>query len=328
MSDLFFTGEFDKRKTGKPVDLPWQSWAGSVNVEGYIVEEGLRMAVNVALVLGRPLLLTGDPGTGKTELAYVIAAELGLGVVKFVTKSTSVARDLFYSFDSLGRFYAAQTGMGSGNPLDYISFCALGEAILQANEREKVAHVLPAAFKHDGPKRSLMLIDEIEKAPRDFPNDLLNEIEKMQFIIPELGNATVDAPKEYKPVVIITSNSEKPLPDAFLRRCAFYHIDFPKLDMLKKIVISRGGDYLTEGKDFVDDIIAFFMKLRDPGSGIQKKPATAELLDWILTLKRFSKNPNPVRDIIALRHSLPALIKNTDDLVRAYEITGQWEAGK
>lgn len=171
-------------------------------------------AVNVALVLNRPLLVTGEPGTGKTQLAYSIAWQLAARkqlnvtsprVEKFETKSTSVARDLFYSFDVLARFHAAHTG-GSSRNVDYLTYNALGRALLDALPEGEVRPQLPPGHEYQGPRRSVVLIDEIDKAPRDFPNDLLNELDQMYFRIPELGNVAIGgtgpAAEAYRPVVV------------------------------------------------------------------------------------------------------------------------------
>src|SRR5205085_1382510 len=150
----------------------------------------------------------------------------------FETKSTSLARELFYAYDTLGRFHAAQTGEGSQKNLDYVTYNALGVAILRANEEAAVAKWIPQGkgFVHGGRRRSVVLIDEIDKAPRDFPNDILNEVEGMYFRIPELGDALIKADETMRPVLILTSNSEKNLPDAFLRRCIYYYLPFPDRD--------------------------------------------------------------------------------------------------
>ena len=158
-----------------------------------------------------------------------MAEELGFGEpLKFETKSNSSSRDLFYYYDTVGRFHAAQTREDTASPLDYITYNALGAAILRANEIDHVKDWLPPDFFHPGKSRSVVLIDEVDKAPRDFPNDILNEIEHLYFRVPELGNIQIRAPKDMQPLVVITSNSEKHLPDAFLRRCIFYHIAFPE----------------------------------------------------------------------------------------------------
>jgi MoxR-like ATPase len=146
--------------------------------QDYIAESGLVNAVNVALMLDKPLLLTGEPGTGKSQLAHSLAWELNLGdPLVFATKSTSVARDLFYTFDSVGRFKAAD----HRDALSYLTYNALGKAILFANDEQKVTNLLPTGTAHPGRRQSVVLIDEVDKAPRDFPNDILNEIDYQRF---------------------------------------------------------------------------------------------------------------------------------------------------
>lgn len=323
----YYTGKPENQKRKKTVKLPISRREGLNDPGGYLADEELVDAVNVALVLGQPLLLTGEPGTGKTLLAYSVAAELGLGyVLKFETKSNSSSRDLFYTFDTVGRFHAAQTGAGSDRNIDYITYNALGKAILLANNKTTVQKWLPDDFAHDGPKRSIVLIDEIDKAPRDFPNDILNEIEELYFRVPQIDNEPIRADKAMQPVMFITSNSEKHLPDAFLRRCIYYNIPFPSGDQLKNIVKIRVGKYLDHQEEFLTDVLELFERLRAPGSGLQKKPATAELLGWIIALKEMHKDlPNPMRNNDKLHRSLSVLLKNADDIKQANKILDEWQ---
>jgi hypothetical protein len=170
----FYTGKPELRRPGAGAEVPGSRRAEQTKPEGYLADAGLVDAVNVALLLGQPLLLTGEPGTGKTQLAYSLAWELGLDEpLKFETKSTSTASDLFYTYNALGHFHAAQCGEGSRRALDYLTYNALGIAILRANDESAVRAYLPDDFRHGGRRRSVVLIDEIDKAPRDFPNDLL-----------------------------------------------------------------------------------------------------------------------------------------------------------
>ena len=228
----------------------------------YLADEDLITAVNTALVVQRPLLITGEPGCGKTMLAWSIAGELGLGdVLAFHTRSDHQARDVLYSIDHLQRFYHAQIGdKTASEPERYVRWQALGEAIKSPAER-------------------VVLIDEVDKAPRDFPNDLLDEIDRMEFAVPEFGWSFTAATR---PIVVITSNSERQLPDPFLRRCVYHYIPFPPQDRLQAIVKQRMG-----ATGLADPVLALaldrFYGLRDL-PGIEKKPATAELLMWVKVL--------------------------------------------
>ena len=265
--------------------------------QDYIPSKGLVNAVNVAISLGQPLLLTGEPGTGKSHLAYSVAHELEMGdPLIFRTKTTSVSRDLFYVYDALSHFRAVQADKNA-NINSYIRMGPLGQAI-RSNERRVV------------------LIDEIDKAPRDLPNDMLNEIESLSFEIPETGEL-FQANRENRPVVIMTSNSEKNLPDAFLRRCIFYHMPFPDADELSAILKARlKSDYFSP--EDVDHLIKQFLKFRKLLK--RKQPSTAELLSWIKILERmnfkntasmsdFSKLSESEKDILLTSYSILAKTK-------------------
>ncbi len=270
--------------------------------KGYVADRGLRDAVNVALVLGQPLLVTGEPGTGKTQLAGSIAHELDLDrPLVFRTKTTSNSKDLFYRYDALRHFHDANVikKEQSLKVEDYISYEALGLAIMYA---------LPGM---DKPRRSVVLIDEVDKAPRDFPNDILNEIEEFSFTVSETGK-TFKADEKYRPIVLLTSNSEKNLPDAFLRRCVFYNIPAPSHTQLLEIVRNR-LKLSDQFVPFVDPLVTHFEEIRN--LALKKKPATAELLAWIGVLNKMHANNNSLEpgksEALAFTYSI--LAKNKED---------------
>jgi MoxR-like ATPase len=287
----------------------------------YIAGAGLKQAVNIALALGQPLLLTGEPGTGKTELARSVAYELEWPRLVFHTKTTSTARDLFYQYDALSHFHDAHLTGQNGQAAKvadppqvekYISYEALGLAILLSKEPGEVVDFLPKRLLHNKPTRSVVLVDEVDKAPRDLPNDVLHEIENLSFQVRETRRE-FKAERKDRPLVILTSNSEKNLPDAFLRRCVFYHIEFPDAGRLKEIVHRRfGQDAFEDGR--LDEAIAHFLKIRD--EKLKKAPATAEMLAWLRIVKqlhlRFDKLDEKERE--ALRFSYSVLAKNKEDL--------------
>jgi len=187
---------------------------------------------------------------------------------------------------------------------------------------------LPADFKHDGPRRVVVLIDEVDKAPRDFPNDILAELENMYFYVRELNNERVEASEQLRPVVIMTSNSEKQLPDAFLRRCVFYDIPFPKPERLKQILAARLEEIAPTFRDSVllDSALNLFDELRNDAVGLRKKPATAELLDWLMALSSLTPDvSSPVWERPELvRSTLSLLVKNREDQPRAHSAVADW----
>ena len=284
--------------------------------EFYLAEKGLTDAVNVALALGQPLLVTGDPGTGKTQLAASVACELELpSPLTFHAKTTSTARDLFYRYDALAHFHDSHFRKDGLAVESYITFEALGQAILLSLPSADADRYLPESLRGKGPTRSVVLIDEIDKAPRDFPNDILNEIEHLTFTVRETGQSFATG-CEYRPIVVLTSNSEKNLPDAFLRRCIFYHISFPTRERLKEIVRRRleldhrlTPQVLEHALDHFDEIRAL---------ALAKKPATAECLAWLRVLQRMEVDPGNLKpgQAEALSLSYSVLAKHKDDLTK------------
>ena len=323
----FYTNQPLQPPHSTPVELPPSRQLLTTRPAAYLPDDGLVDAVNVALLLGQPLLLTGEPGTGKTQLAYHLAYQLGLGEpLKFETKSTSTARDLFYIYDALGRFHAIQAAqLGdrlSKNSIDYLTYNALGQAIILTNPPNQIKAYLPQDLIYTEPCRSVVLIDEVDKAPRDFPNDILNEVENQYFRIPELGNITIKADPNLAPILILTSNSEKHLPDAFLRRCIYYDIPFPDSARLTKIVEAHLGEWVKHSNDFMAAALKLFWQLRQ--SGLRKQPSTAELLNWLMVLREmFPKEDNPLatQPNLVLR-TLSSLVKTQADQQAAQRILG------
>jgi MoxR-like ATPase len=222
-----------------------------------------------------------------SRFAQALAWEFGLGEpLVYEVKSTSTARSLFYHYDALQRFQDIQSGMAAGDapPSRYLTINALGQAILNTLPLASRPALPSSQARDDQPGRSVVLIDEIDKAPRDFPNDVLTELEDLYFRIPELGDVVYRADPHLRPLVVLTSNSERDLPDAFLRRCVYYHIPFPNPQRLEEIVAQQLHDHPADSA-LSCEALALFQRLRDPRSGLRKKPATAELLLWLLTLR-------------------------------------------
>jgi len=229
------------------------------NTADYLVTEELRNVVNIAIALGRPLLIKGEPGTGKTMLAKAIADSLGLRLLVWNIKSTTKAQEGLYVYDTVQRLYDSQFGDHDVSDIkQYIKLGKLGEAFVSDEQ-------------------VVLLIDEIDKADIEFPNDLLWELDVMNFYIPETKE-TIQA--RHRPIVVITSNAEKELPDAFLRRCIFHYIAFPDEEMMARIVLVHFPDL---EKNLLAEALKAFYWLRGIG-GLQKKPSTSELLDWIQAL--------------------------------------------
>jgi len=288
----------------------------------YIASPALQYALEAALVAGQPLLLTGEPGTGKTEMAdwalqYLLDKEGDYypEVLRFNTKTSSRAGDLFYTYDALSHFQAANLPGAEKTSADkHITLNAFGKAVVYSNpELHALAQTLGMATP-DKPLSSVVLIDEVDKAPRDFTNDLLYEMVEYSFHIRELTNMELKKAEGPRIVVILTSNSEKNLPDAFLRRCAFFHIAFPKGEELRKIVELHLGQGATAASDEAyRELITFFENVRS--KSVRKAPATAELVTWLRILGMDTyQQADPTRRRELLERSLPLLVKTKDDL--------------
>ncbi|MEC8497972.1 MAG: MoxR family ATPase [Pseudomonadota bacterium] len=258
----------------------------------YIATEDLRIAVNAAVTLERPLLIKGEPGTGKTVLAEEVSKALKMPLITWHIKSTTKAQQGLYEYDAITRLRDSQLGDEKVKDIkNYIKQGKLWEAF-ESNERP------------------ILLIDEIDKADIEFQNDLLQELDRMEFFVYET-NETIKAAK--RPVVIITSNNEKELPDAFLRRCFFHYISFPDVDTMEKIVDVH---YPKIKSKLVSESLKVFYELRDV-PGIKKKPSTSELLDWLKLLMNEDIKPEMLREKNANNLIPPlhgALLKNEQDV--------------
>ena len=258
----------------------------------YVATEDLRIAVNAAITLERPLLVKGEPGTGKTVLAHEVARALGTPLLEWHIKSTTKAQQGLYEYDAVSRLRDSQ--LGDERVKDISNYIRKGK--------------LWEAFAHS--ERPILLIDEIDKADIEFPNDLLQELDRMEFFVYETGE-TVKATQ--RPIVIITSNNEKELPDAFLRRCFFHYIRFPDRETMEEIV-----EVHFEGlkSRLVGEALNIFYDIREV-PGLKKKPSTSELLDWLKLLLNEDVSPETLRErdpkkIIPPLHG--ALLKNEQDV--------------
>ena len=259
--------------------------------QNYISTEDLNVAVNAAISLEKPLLIKGEPGTGKTELARQVSDSLRLGIIEWNIKSTTKAQQGLYEYDAVSRLRDSQLG---DKKIENIGNYIKKGKIWNAFESKE---------------RSVLLIDEIDKADIEFPNDLLQELDKMEFFVYET-NEIVKAKK--RPIVIITSNNEKELPEAFLRRCFFHYIQFPEIDTLKKIVQVHFPEIK---KSLLEAALNRFFEVREI-PGLKKKPSTSEALDWIKLLLLEDINPIDLKsdgkDLLPKLHG--ALIKNEQDI--------------
>jgi len=260
--------------------------------QDYVATDDLKVAVNAAIVLERPLLVKGEPGTGKTVLAEEVAKAIGAPLLTWHIKSTTKAQQGLYEYDAVSRLRDSQ--LGDARVSDIKNYIKRGK--------------LWDAFT--APQRPVLLIDEIDKADIEFPNDLLLELDRMEFHVYETGE-TIKAAK--RPVVIITSNNEKELPDAFLRRCFFHYIKFPDTETMNQIVDVH---FPKIKKRLVEEALRIFFEVRDV-PGLKKKPSTSELLDWLKLLLNEDIGPEQLRErdprkLIPPLHG--ALLKNEQDV--------------
>lgn len=254
--------------------------------DDYIINDDLMLTMNIAMKMNKPLLVKGEPGTGKTALAESIAKALSKKLIIWSIKSTTKAQDGLYQYDVVRRLYDSELGNeGVDDIKKYIKMGKLGEAFTSEEQ-------------------CVLLIDEIDKADLEFPNDLLWELDRMEFYIPETDE-TIKA--KNPPIVIITSNAEKELPDAFLRRCAFHFIDFPDKELMSDIILAHYSDI---EETLIEQVIDAFFYVRNFFE-LKKKPSTSELLDWISALKLSGISTDNLRQDLPL---VSFLLKKDEDL--------------
>jgi len=261
------------------------------STDSYVAPPDLTVAVNAAVALERPLLVKGEPGTGKTELARQVAQSLGMEMVEWNIKSTTKAQQGLYEYDAVSRLRDSQLGDERVNDVkNYIRKGKLWQAF-------------------EAGKKVVLLIDEVDKADIEFPNDLLQELDKMEFHVYETGE-TIRA--KHRPVVIITSNNEKELPDAFLRRCFFHYIRFPEPEVMREIVAVHFPDIKDR---LLTEALSQFYEIRET-PGLKKKPSTSEVLDWLKLLLAEDLNPEDLKregaSLLPKLHG--ALLKNEQDV--------------
>ncbi|MFY8328628.1 AAA family ATPase [Pseudoalteromonas sp. ZZD1] len=266
------------------------------STDNYIASNSLKQAVNAAILLEKPLLIKGEPGTGKTMLAEELAKSLDTTLIQWHIKSTTKAQQGLYEYDAVSRLRDSQLGDERVHDIgNYIVKGKLWQAFTYGEENNK---------------RPVLLIDEIDKADIEFPNDLLLELDKMEFHVYETGERVI---AKQRPIVIITSNNEKELPDAFLRRCFFHYIDFPSSDEMQQIVDVHHPDVK---QDLVRQALEVFFGLREV-NGIKKKPSTSELLDWLKLLMAEDIDAKTLHDKSQKGGLMPmfgALLKNEQDI--------------
>jgi len=259
--------------------------------DGYIASESLVDAVNCAIALERPLLLRGEPGTGKTLLARHISEALGLTMESWHVKSTSKAAEGLYVYDTVQRLNDSR--FGGGDVSDIRAYIKMG----------------PVGRCFSATDRRVLLIDEVDKADIEFPNDLLHELDEMRFTVTETGDEIAAA---LRPIVLITSNNEKELPDAFLRRCIFHYIEFPDVRLMRRIVAVH---HPTLNEALLDQCLIKFYWLREQPE-LRKRPSTSELIDWIAALRRAGMGPDKIEAHIPFIGSLLKTEQDSEALGR------------